>query len=77
MQPLEVRISDEEGRSVAAATQLSLQRADKRALDEPALAAALGQLGDNSLEMASLDTSRIDFSAGELLALAKGCCNCP
>ena len=46
VQALEVRIRDGRGRSAAAATQLPLQRAARWALDEPALAAALGQLGD-------------------------------
>ena len=59
-----MRIRDGQGRCAAAATQLPLQRAARRALDGPALAAALGQLGDNALDIASLETSGVDFSAG-------------
>ena len=63
-QVLEVRLRDSQGRQAAAATKLHLQAASARPLDEASVAAALGQLGDNALRTAALDTSGLDFGAG-------------
>ncbi len=53
------------GRRVGHATsRVPLQPAAKRPLDEPSLRDALGQLGENTLCLGSLDTSALDLAAG-------------
>ncbi|CAL8464366.1 g3901 [Coccomyxa elongata] len=60
------------GRRVGHATsRVPLQPAAKRPLDEPLLRVALGQLGENTLCLGSLDTSALDLAAGLFMPLSE------
>ena len=60
------------GRRVGHATsRVPLQPAAKRPLDEASLRDALGQLGENTLCLGSLDTSALDLAAGALLLICR------
>lgn len=52
-----------------AESALPLQAASSRPLDEAALRAALGQLGDNSLALQTLDTSHLDLPTGKFFII--------
>jgi hypothetical protein len=72
-QALLVELWREGARLAAAESALPLQRAAKRPLDKAAVAAALGQLGNNPLAVAALDLSQLDLEAGTRKAFLAFC----
>lgn len=57
--------------SVEVESGVVLAPADRRALDEDSVRDMIGQLGDNSLSVESLDLSGLDLSAGDALLGSK------
>jgi hypothetical protein len=64
LQPARMEITSSDGHRVEARTQACLEGASGRPIDEAAVRAAVGQLGDTVLFPDSFDMSGIDFGAG-------------
>lgn len=66
---LQLQLTDQDGNSVAADTgSVLLQQAAQRPLSEEEVAAAVGQLGDNTLIPSCVDVSGLQLQQGKLTA---------
>jgi hypothetical protein len=62
--PLTLELADAEGHAASASTAVALQAAAKRPLSAEDVAAAVGQLGENTLAVGELDLSGLDLATG-------------